>query len=223
MTVAQRKQLQEDLNAFTKKYLRGVAPLIVDGKIGHATKVRIQSVKYCIGYGKTREANSFTPSEKFLRALRSPKSGRLGAQVLAAGVQRRLRQRARSRQQGVAASRASGVTKFDGVPVAKWLVPYLVWARKNGWRGRLNSGWRSPSYSDSLCRRICGAPYCPGRCAGRRSNHAGSAPPPAQPSGALDVSDYITFKNLMLRAPFKIKLYNAMPRTDPVHFSTTGH
>lgn len=215
-------QLQRDLNAFTDKYLRKVQPLIVDGKIGHATRVRIQSVKFYLGYGKTRQDNSTKVTPKFLRALASPKGAFLGTQVLRAGRARRIRQRARAAQQGVAAVLTRGVTTFDGVPVAKWMVPYLKWARANGWKGRLNSGWRSPAYSDSLCRRICGAPFCPGRCAGRRSNHAGSAPPPAQPSGALDVSDYITFKLLMLRAPFRIKLYNAMPVTDPVHFSTSG-
>lgn len=222
MTVAQKKQVQHDLNAFTKKYLRKVTPLIVDGEFGHHTLVRIQSVKFYIGYGRTRGANSTKVTPKFLRALASPKGGFLGVQVLRAGRARRIRQRARAAQQHVEANLTRGVTTFDGIPVAKWLVPYLKWARANGWKGRLVSGWRSPAYSESLCYRMCGAPRCPGTCAGRSTNHSGSAPPPAHPSGALDVSDYYNFANVIARCPLRPRIFNALPR-DRVHFSATGN
>jgi hypothetical protein len=71
----------------------------------------------------------------------------------------------------------AGVGSFDGVAVANWLIPYLTWARQHGWRGRLNSGWRSPEHSEQPCRAMCGAPSCPGRCAGRASNHSQSTKP----------------------------------------------
>ena len=220
-TEAAVEAVQRDLNAFTsgkKKYLRGVKPLVVDGVKGHATNVRIKTVKYYLGFGATRNANDSKVTAKFVRALRSPKARGLGRRVLRAGARRRRAQRTRYRQQHIASVFARGVTRYDGTPVAKWMVPYLEHARKKGWRGRLNSGWRSPAYSDSLCRRICGRPSCPGRCAGRASNHAGSE----RPRGALDVSDYARFGQIMRSAPFSPKLWNAMPRTDPVHFSQSG-
>lgn len=134
-------------------------------------------------------------------------------------VARRQRQIvSRNRKNQKAAKKATGVTRFDGVPVAAWMVPYLEWARRNGWRGQLVSGWRDPAYSESLCRRMCGAPSCPGRCAGRASNHAGSV----QPHGAVDVSDYYTFGRLMQRCPIQPRIYNALGARDPVHFSVSG-
>lgn len=112
----------------------------------------------------------------------------------------------------------NGVTHFDGVPVAKWLVPYLQWARDHGWQGRLVSGYRDPAYSESLCRRMCGRPSCPGRCAGRASNHSGSS----KPHGAIDVSAYWQFASVIRRCPYQPHIFNALPRTDPVHFSASG-
>jgi hypothetical protein len=112
----------------------------------------------------------------------------------------------------------AGVATFDGKPVAAWLKPYLVWARNNGWQGTLNSGWRDPAYSEQLCRNICGAPTCPGRCAGKTSNHAGSV----KPAGAVDVSDYGKFGELMRRCPIEPRIFNALGARDPVHFSASG-
>lgn len=125
----------------------------------------------------------------------------------------------RERANRRAAAKASGVGRFDGVPVALWMVPYLEWARANGWRGRLVSGWRDPQYSRSLCMRMCGAPSCPGRCAGTSSNHVGSR----SPNGAIDVSDYQTFGRLMTRCPLRPQLVNRLGARDPVHFSVSGN
>lgn len=209
--------LQRALNTFTKKYLRGVTPLKVDGDKGHATNVRIKSVKWYIGYGKTRNSNSAEASAKFWRALRSPKARSLGVQVLRTGVARRTRQRARARQQGFVASVSPGVTKFDGVPCAVWLARKLQVVRDAGrWKGRLVSGWRSPAYSKSLCVGMCGQPSCPGRCAGTASNHSGSK----HPAGAVDVSDYVTFEAECKRLGLGIK--NELDARDPVHFSVSG-
>jgi hypothetical protein len=112
-----------------------------------------------------------------------------------------------------------GVVQFDGKSVAAWIQPYLVWARQNGWKGTLTSGWRDPAYSEHLCLNMCGAPTCAGRCAGRTSNHAGSV----KPAGAIDVSDYVTFGRLMARCPYTPRLQNQLGARDPVHFSASGH
>lgn len=217
MADAKVRELQKALNAFTKKYLRGVTPLLEDGVKGHATDVRVQSVKWYLGYGKTRTANSPTASAKFWTALRSPKARSLGVSVLRAGAARRVRQRARATSESFKATVAPNVTRFDGVPCAIWLAKRLQKARDAGkWKGKLVSGYRSPAYSESLCRRMCGAPSCPGRCAGRASNHSGSV----YPAGAVDVSDYGTFRAECARLDLGIK--NALDARDPVHFSVSG-
>ena len=110
------------------------------------------------------------------------------------------------------------VATFDGKPVASWLIAYLSWARQHGWQGTLTSGWRDPEYSEKLCMQICGAPTCPGRCAGRFSNHSGSV----KPQGAIDVSDYTRFGKLMAQCPLSPRIFNDLPK-DRVHFSATGH
>jgi hypothetical protein len=115
---------------------------------------------------------------------------------------------------------SSGVGTFDGKPVANWFIPYLTWARQNGWQGRLNSGYRTPEYSEQLCYRICQppAPSCPGRCAGRSSSHSQDV----KPKGAIDVSDEARFGELMARCPFSPRICNDLPN-DRIHFSVTGH
>jgi hypothetical protein len=112
---------------------------------------------------------------------------------------------------------AGGVGTFDGKLCASWLIPYLTWAREHGWQGKLNSGWRDPVYSEGLCLKMCGAPTCPGRCAGRTSNHAGDV----KPKGAVDVSDYVRFGQLMAQCPLSPRIRNNLPK-DLVHFSVSG-
>lgn len=117
-----------------------------------------------------------------------------------------------------AAEKASGVGRIDGVPVALWMIPYVEWARQHGWKGRVVSGWRDPAYSESLCYRMCGRPSCSGMCAGRSSNHSGSV----KPHGALDVTEYTHFGQLMQQCPYSPKLINRLPR-DRVHYSASGN
>lgn len=205
---------QRELNGWTRRYLRGVAPLVVDGKAGRATNSRIRSVKYYLGYGKRgSEWNS-----AFVRKLRHPHDPRHSPPwQLALGARRRAQQRAHFRR---ISRPATGITAYDGRPVAAWMVPHLRFARDHGWQGQLVSGYRDPAYSEHLCLAMCGAPRCPGRCAGRSSHHSQSA----SPNGAIDVSDYGTFGRLMGRpdAPTP-RIYNSLGAQDPVHFSATGN
>jgi hypothetical protein len=226
VTKKEIREMQVTLNRFTGKYLKGVHPLRVDGVRGHATNIRILAVKYYLGYSKYEKSkkhpggrdSSWLPLT--VRRVRHPRSRKYSsAKMIATGIARRHRQKLRWAQQHVHATVTSGVTTYDGTPVAKWLVPYLQYARSHGWQGRLNSGWRSPSYSTSLCYRMCGAPSCPGRCAGAASNHAGSD----KPRGALDVSDYYRFGAIMRNAPFNPRIYNALGSRDPVHYSASGN
>jgi hypothetical protein len=215
-TENQIKDFQRNLNRFTNKFLLDIAPLMVDGEIGPATKKRIRKVKYYLGLKRHKSSLITVP---FLHRLDRPRSGRfLNEWELARGLKRRVRQRKEARKHRRSASKSTGVGYFDGRPVANWLIPYLEYARRNGWRGHVNSGWRDPAYSESLCYRMCGAPSCPGRCAGRNSNHAGST----KPQGAVDVSDYVTFGNLMRKCPYSPRIFNALGARDPVHFSASG-
>jgi hypothetical protein len=114
-------------------------------------------------------------------------------------------------------STASGVGTFDGKQVANWIIPWLEKSRRAGWRGYVVSGYRSPSYSTSLCYAMCGAPSCPGRCAGANSNHAGSS----YPGGAIDVTDYYNFA--VVQRQIGSPLQNRIGPSDLVHFSHNGY
>jgi hypothetical protein len=215
MSPDQVKALQTALNAFTGKRLHGVAPLMVDGVKGRATVKRIREVKGYLGY-TGRAARTPVVDKEFMQRLRHPRSARYSnPRMLTRALRRR---RAQKRAAKASAAPRAGVATFDGRPVAAWMVPYLEWARQNGWKGTLNSGWRDPAYSEHLCLNMCGRPSCPGKCAGRTSNHAGSV----KPAGAVDVSDYVTFGHLMARCPYSPKLQNRLGARDPVHYSVSG-
>jgi hypothetical protein len=206
------ERLQRSLNRFTNRWLENVAPLIVDGRKGFLTNRRIMTVKWYLGYLGERGGRV---TSKFVRRMRHPRDPRWSSvrQVLR-GIRRRRRQRRRAIED---LHPLPGVSTFDGRPVATWLRRYLVWAREHGWRGQLISGWRSPEHSEQLCFEICGRPTCPGRCAGRASNHSKTQ----RPHGAVDVSDYARFGELMERIPYRPRIFNALP-ADPAHFSSTG-
>jgi hypothetical protein len=209
------RKLQMLLNAFSARHLKSMAPLAVDGKIGPATKARIRAVKYYLGYAD-KNRKSVAVDAKLVKRLRRPGSPRLSNPAMLA------RARARRRKQHKMARRSAaphaGVAKFDGRPVAAWMAPYLQWARDNGWPGTLSSGWRSPEHSEHVCMQKCGKPKCPNTCAGRSSNHVGRV----KPQGAIDVSHYDQFAELMRRCPLTPRIFNDLP-SDPVHFSATGH
>lgn len=219
MTTTQVRAIQHAINYFTRRYMLGVTPLIVDGKPGHATSSRIKWIKYYLGYAGGATAQNTTVNVAFGSRMWHPKNIQYSTPAqIARGMKRRSAQRTAWKKNHKAA-KTTGVGRYDGVAVANWLIPYLQWARANGWNGRLVSGWRDPAYSESLCQRMCGAPSCPGRCAGRSSHHSGSTPG----NGAVDVSDYLTFGRVIARCPLTPRIFNSLPRTDPVHFSSTGN
>jgi hypothetical protein len=219
MTKLQTQRLQRELNHFTSKYLKGVNKLSVDGRFGFLTKRRIMTAKWYLGYGKKRDADA---TEAFRQRLRNPGQKRFfHADMYATGRRRRREQRNRWIKNQIQSYLKPGVTRFEGKPVAKCAVPYLNYARSRGWRGGVNSGWRDPNYSRQLCIQMCGAPSCPGRCAGTASNHVGNS----CANFAIDVSDYYTFGNIMRTMPLRAgmrRIFNALGARDPVHFSPSG-
>jgi hypothetical protein len=208
---------QHRLNLFTSKYLKGVGKIRVDGEPGPATLKRIREAKFWLGYVTD---NNGVWNERFHKSLLAPNDPK----VTSTGTVARGKKRRRAHNVAWAKSFLNpiGVTTFDGVRVARWLVPYLKHARATGtWKGHLVSGWRDPAYSEKLCYHMCGRPSCPGKCAGRASNHAGSS----VPRGAVDVSDYYAFGRAV--HGWKPKngwpvIFNALGAQDPVHFSASG-
>ena len=162
------RELQEALNAFTARHLKDVGPLIVDGVKGHATRERLRSVKYYLGYTGPTQHSATVPPE-LLRKLRHPRS--FGPAQAARGVRRRRDQRKAAKRS--AAPRA-GVITFDGRPVAAWFEPHLTWARQHGWKGTLQSGWRDPAYWSSCARRSAGHQLAPIAAPGGRRTTSGA-------------------------------------------------
>lgn len=112
----------------------------------------------------------------------------------------------------------SGFTYVNGRLVCGWIAEELAKARGYGWRGSVVSGYRTPAYSESLCFHMCGRPSCPGRCAGRNTNHARG---PAYPLGAVDVTDYWHLQQICRQ--HGLRIHNGLPSSDPVHFSHAGN
>lgn len=106
----------------------------------------------------------------------------------------------------------------NGRAIPNWMIVWLDKSWAAGWRGYVASGVRTPEYSEQLCYAMCGAPFCPGRCAGRSSNHNMVASQ-GYPYGAIDVTDYYTFESVQFRIGSPLR--NALP-DDPVHFSVSG-
>lgn len=213
MTKAEVKKLQRDLNRFTDKFLEKFPKLVDDGDRGPLTNKRIVGVKFYIGYeGGPQRSTRVTPL--FRKRLARPTSPEFtNAEMRRLGKERRKDQEKRANEPP-----GPGVSRFEGQKVANWMKPYLEFARKNGWAGTVTSGFRSPAESEQECIRQCGAPSCPGKCAGRTSNHSGNK----SPKGALDVSDIRTFARLMESCPLQPRIFNALGAADPEHFSPTG-
>jgi hypothetical protein len=111
------------------------------------------------------------------------------------------------------------IVTFDGKPVSYDWAIILKRCRATGlWGGSLTSGYRSPGYSTGLCYAMCGAPSCPGRCAGASSNHSKASIPAG---AAVDVSDPYGFRRALIKIG-RGDLHNALGAADPWHFSITG-
>ena len=72
-----------------------------------------------------------------------------------------------------AGSNAPGLGTFDGLQVAKWIIPELQAARARGWSGSITSGYRSHAYNVAQGRNYY-------------SNHEGTS----YPGGAVDVGGW---------------------------------
>lgn len=109
------------------------------------------------------------------------------------------------------------IVTMDGKPIVEDIAYWLDLIRKRGmWHGVVVSGYRTPAYSTSLCYGMCGAPSCPGRCAGASSNHAKTG----YPGPAADVTDYFNCEDALIDVGSGYK--NNLP-LDRVHMSKSGY
>jgi hypothetical protein len=104
---------------------------------------------------------------------------------------------------------AKGTVNFEGHPVAAWIAPELRWARAHGWKGSVNSGFRT--LADQT--RIYNSGVRPAAKPGT-SNHEGAD----FPRGAVDVSDAQGLARVLAKKPGGSPLKWAGAK-DPVHFS----
>lgn len=110
-----------------------------------------------------------------------------------------------------------GLIIVDGRQVSKAVGLEVERIRRGGrWKGVVVSGYRTPEHSRDLCRAMCGADSCPGRCAGVGSRHTKKG----GRDGAVDVSDFWTFRAECVRLGSWLE--NHLP-VDPVHFSDVGN
>lgn len=220
MTKAERAAAQRTLNAFYDKWLDDVRPLIVDGNDGPMTRRYLKLAQHYVGYGK-RDLR-WTP--KLVRRLRHPNdTDHSSAAMIKRGQDRRREQKrhAKKEREDAQRDRADGIVAFDGKPTPVWIADRLEKVRKAGrWVGGVVSGIRSPEHSISLCFGMCGAPSCPGKCAGAASNHNATVVV-TDGEGAVDCSDFIRLAQELKRLGIH-DLKNDLPR-DLVHFSRSGH
>lgn len=228
MTKQEIQRLQKEVNKTLKSAELDWLHLVVDGDLGPTT------------FKLARLAGSWQGlSKEQLKDIGNRKISDHVYAILVHGKPRtkQMESRARDRRGNFRKMReehrkppedADGVSTWRGFNVASWMVGerkgpdgrQVNWLQKsvdNGWNGQLNSGWRSPAYSESLCMNMCGAPSCPGMCAGRASNHSQIGPPNW---GAIDVQEYVKFGQI--QKEIGSPMFNALGPADPVHFSPTG-
>lgn len=114
-----------------------------------------------------------------------------------------------SRKMSNPSAHLSGAVNFEGQKVAAWIRPALVYARKHGWKGQVNSGFRT--LADQT--RIYNSGVRPAAKPGT-SNHEFTA----FPGGAIDASDAETLSRILQKSPYGKQLVWAGSK-DPVHFS----
>lgn len=104
-----------------------------------------------------------------------------------------------------------GTRIIDGKPVAAWIVPIVIFARNNGWGGKVTSGWRNPN------QVVVPSPGLPVAPQGQ-SNHNKTI----WPGGAIDVSDPDGFESAISTFPGGPPLRRDPSINDPIHFSVSG-
>lgn len=115
------------------------------------------------------------------------------------------------RLQATPGAARAGTSTIDGHPVALWIVPYVKWARRHGWKGVVTSGYRPPW---QVVTPSPGLPVAPQG----KSNHSKLL----FPGGAIDVTRPDEFAQALRSFPGPVPLKQGLAIGDPIHFSSTG-
>lgn len=110
--------------------------------------------------------------------------------------------------------KAKGVGSYQGTPVANWIIPILQYAREHGWKGGVNSGYRTDAVQTQIYNSGRRPAAVPKSLGGQGSNHEGST----YPLGAVDVSEASQLSQILQNSPYRGVLVWA-GKKDPVHFS----
>jgi hypothetical protein len=216
-------EFQRAWNHFSRRFGLHYPVLRDDGRKGAHTREAIKKSRYyiAVGHGDWRK-NGTDITPELLKTLANPfrrikgYSRRDNLARRRTASKRRKERLARWKNAHRPHPKTKGLVYLDGKLCAAWIAGWLIKVRLHHVAFSLVSGYRSPEYSDSLCRRMCGQPRCPGLCAGRSSNHSGIY----FPRGAADVTNFWAVRAMLARlgAP----LTNHLPR-DPVHVSNSGY
>ncbi len=201
------KEFQRALNRHATK---GHPPVKADGYYGHESHRLFLYTAWERGYPTTTLRRGATPWAQRRLESRWP---RPRAMVKTA------RSRRGKKNPYLQPPPRGPFTNVDGKVLATWIANIVIKVRAGGrWKGHVISGYRTPAYSESLCYAMCGAPSCPGRCAGRATNHSRFV----YPGGAVDVDAASTW---VFRAELKrlgLDLQNNLPN-DINHYSQAGN
>jgi hypothetical protein len=104
-----------------------------------------------------------------------------------------------------------GTVNMDGKPVAKWIAVELLWARKHGWNGHVESGWRSEQKQQEIWDSGVRPAAVPGT-----SNHEDKK----YPGGAVDVTEAAQLDQVLSKKPGRLLKWTGRTIGDDVHFSS---
>lgn len=214
------KDLQKAVNRILSAHKMGWMKVQTDGDLGPLTLKRVGFAAWLIGLERrfTRQAQKGHVSTDLQLLLRREK--RRSAKDLRRKVKRHPKIRKIRKLHSRIPKVTDGLMTFDGKPVSATVGWWLQKSRDAGWNGVLLSGYRDPAYSEQLCYAMCGAPTCPGRCAGRGSGHSQKGGTRSAPQGCADVTDHATFAAVQVRIGSPLK--NLLGPADPNHFSLSG-
>jgi hypothetical protein len=104
-----------------------------------------------------------------------------------------------------------GTVQMDGHPVAKWIAVELLWAREHGWKGRVESGYRSKAEQERIYNSGVRPAAVPGT-----SNHEKKR----YPGGAVDVTEAEQLDQILSRKKGRLLKWTGNSIGDTVHFSS---
>ncbi len=103
-----------------------------------------------------------------------------------------------------------GTAQFDGHPVDRWIIPYLIYARSHGWAGHVESGFRTLAEGKAIWTN----PSITVKARPGTSNHEKAN----FPGGAVDVTNAAQLSRILEEIPGG-SLLKWAGNADPVHFS----